>query len=700
MANAEKDYCCMAQRYIGSVQRRILIVICSLACIWGSQAQSQENCGESINFEEVEVSRVVDEIAMRTGKKFVIAPQVNGRITIKSGPNSDLCADEAWELFQAALRVNGFVATPINGDSYKIIPLQIGARSGGPVGEGPRGDIVTQIIRLTHVEAREAAASLTQISSERGVVNPVRSGNALIIVDTENNVRRMREVLRQIDRDTRVHKTVTLQNASANEVVDVLRQVSKELSQEGNAKAGNVSIVPVDATNSIIIRAEPTMLNQFLRVVAELDQMGGATSELAVIRLAHQDAEAMAQTLRDLVSAQSQVSGEGGASPRGGAKASISIDKQTNSIIISGDAAIQNTLRRTIAALDVRPAQVLVEAIIVEISEDMARQLGVQYLITGTGEGNSVVPFTTTNFSAPPDLLSAAATAFVDNDESTGSEAFNNKVLQAALGSLLGANGFAVGGAGESGGTIYSAIVTALQEDTDSRVLSLPSVLTLNNETARLQVGQEIPITTGEAVSNDLNNAFRTVSREEVGVILEVTPRITDGETVTLDLRQEISSVAGQIISSSTDLITNQRVIETKALVDDGNILVIGGLIEASEETSEDKVPFLGDIPIAGNLFKVSARGRSQRNLMIFIRPTIVRDEFVANAATMRKLDYIKARGLMRDGGPVSDIERLIEQATGAGRLSPPKTDASSYGAPSDPAELGAPLLEDPLRDN
>ena len=634
-----------------------------------SSAHSQENCGQSVNFEEADISVVVDEMAVRTGKKFVIAPQVSGKITIKSGPNGSLCPDEAWELFQAALRVANYVATPINGDSYKIVPLQSGARSAGPVGEGRAGDIVTQIVRLTHIEAREAAASLAQISSERGVVNPVRSGNALIMVDTADNVERMRKVLGQIDRDTRVHRTVTLQNASASEVANVIRQMGRELSQEGGSQGGAVSVVPVEATNSVIVRTEPAMLGRILRVVSELDQIGGVSSEVSVIRLAHQDAATMAETLRELVAAQPPAPGVEN-SPTAKARATISVDVPTNSIIVSGDAGIQKTIRQTIAALDLRPAQVLVEAIIVEISEDTAREIGVQYLLTGNGEND--VPFTSANFSrASPDLVGSAASAFLNNDvdpTDTDDENFNNVLLEGAITSLLGVDGFALGGSGRlSDGTIYSAILTALRSDENSRVLSLPSVMTLDNQRAVLQVGQQIPITTGETTGTDLANTFRTVSREDVGVILEVTPRISEGDTVTLELRQEISSVFGQVISSSTDLITNQRVIETTALVDDGDILVIGGLIENSREDIEDKIPGLGDLPVVGNLFKVQGTQKSERNLMVFIRPTIVRNQDVGRAATQRKIDYIKARGLLRSGEPISDLERLIDQATGIG---------------------------------
>lgn len=624
---------------------------------------AQDRCDEAVNFENADIRAVVDEFALRTGRKFVVDPRVNGEVTIKSGPNGGLCADEAWELFQTALRVSGFTATPISADSYKIIPLQEGARAAGPVGEGIPGDFVTQIVRLQYVDAREAAANLAQIVNERGVVAPVRSGNAIILVDERDNVDRMRQVLQQIDRDMTVYRTISLNNASATEVARVVTSLAEEISGEGGTGASNISVVPMEASNSILIRAEIAMLNRLAGVVAELDRIGETKSDLSVIALDHADAEEMAPLLREIVETQPLPPGEPSASRLGG-RAMISFHAPTNSLIISGDANIQKTLRSVVAQLDVRRAQVLVEAIIVEVNDKTARELGLQYFLSGTGDENSRVPFTATNFSSTQPNILANAGAFLLDDERFSSDA----VRDAALNSLLGVNGLLLGGAGNIGDdAVFGAILTALQEDEDTKVLSFPSVLTLDNQPAVLSVGQEIPITTGEAVGDNFSNAFRTVSREEVGVILEVTPKINEGGTVTLEIRQETSNVAGQIISSSTDLITNKRVIETTALVDDRDILVLGGLVDHMDQAFENKVPFLGDIPGFGNLFKTQGKSYDRRNLMVFIRPTVIRDRESARAATNKKLDYIRARELLSSRRPVSELDRLIEQVTGAG---------------------------------
>jgi len=210
--------------------------------------------------------------------------------------------------------------------------------------------------------------------------------------------------------------------------------------------------------------------------------------------------------------------------------------------------------------------------------------------------------------------------------------------------------------------------LTAVQQDISSRVISTPFAVMLDNQTAQLSDGQEIPITTGEQIGNDFTNQFRTVTRQQVGTILQVTPQITDGNTVALEIRQEISSVVGPIIASSTDLITNNSVIETNALVDDGDILVIGGLISDDKSIQEDKVPFLGDVPVIGNLFKTRARENLKSNLMIFIRPTIIRDRNTARTATGHKFDYIRAQDILNDSRAQEDFDRVLNDITGIGQ--------------------------------
>lgn len=638
---------------------------------WAQEPENRENCGAELNYDNADIRAVIDEIAVRTGRTFLLDPRVTGQVTVKSPPNGGICAEEAWELFQAMLRVNQFAATPIGANKYKIVPVQEGPRMGGPVGQGTGGDLVTQIVRLRYIDAREAAANLSQIINERGVAAPVRSGNAIILVDTADNIERLKTVLEQLDRDTTVYRTIPLNNASASEVARVISGLAQEISEEAGGQPSPVSVVPVEASNSILIRAEPAMITRLASVVAELDRIGATKSDLSVIFLNNADAEELVPLLREVANSQ----GSGGVSPDGqplGAnqRAAISFHKPTNSIIINGDADIQQTLQNVISQLDVRRAQVLIEAIIVEISDNTARELGLQYFLSGTA--GSPIPFMTTNFQdSSTNILSLAGPALIQTGHLPQNieDNFSDELTGAALNALLGLNGLGIGGIGEIGDNPFGILLTAIKEDETSNVLSTPSIVTLDNQQATLSVGQEIPITTGEAVSDNLDNAFRTVSREEVGVILDVTPQINEGGTVTLKITQETSSIAGPIIATSTDLITNKREITTTALVDDGDVLVIGGLIDDQQFLREDKVPFLGDLPVAGNLFKTSSRSKMRRNLMVFIRPTILRDKATAQAATRKKMDYLRAKELLYTGKAQSDLERLIDQVTG---IAPP----------------------------
>jgi general secretion pathway protein D len=647
-------------------------------------AQPEESCDERLNFENIDIGLVIDEMASRTGRKFLVDPRVTGAVTVKSGAEGGLCRDEAWELFLAALRVNGFTATPITADTFKIVPVQLGAREAGPVNESNGSGFATQIIRLDHVNAQEAASSITQVIGETGLVSSVSSTNSLIVVDTPDNIERIRQIVARIDRDSSVVETFTFYNVSASEAAAAVNAIARQASEEGAASgAARVQTTPIAGTNRLIVRARPEMMGRIRQIVAELDAVGGAGASLSVVQLAHADAETMVRLLSGIAEATARSSEAGETDPAfGGAeRPRLSAYPPTNSIIVYGDAETQRTMKSVITQLDVRREQVLVEAIIVEVSDGTARQLGVNYFAADRN-GERVLFSSNTFADAERRLLADAGRGLLESDPDEQED-----LAQDALDSLLGLSGFSFGGAATFGsGRIFGAILTAIKEDDQSRVLSFPSVVTLDNEPATLSVGQEIPITTGETVGDDFTNTFRTVSREEVGIILKVTPHINRGGTITLKIDQESSNVAGQIIDTSTDLITNKRAISTTSVVDDGDILVIGGLVDQSEEKSSSKTPILGDAPLIGNLFRSTSRSRDNRNLMVFIRPTIIGTRAAARAVTDRKLNYISAQIERASGGRAPDLRTRIEEVTGA--LEPPA-----------PREEAAPTLAPPADD-
>jgi general secretion pathway protein D len=333
-----------------------------------------------------------------------------------------------------------------------------------------------------------------------------------------------------------------------------------------------------------------------------------------------------------------------------------------NALVIAAPNDVQRMLGEVIRQLDTRRQQVLVEAIIVEISEGAAKQLGVQLLLSGLKGSN--IPFAVTNYSnATPGILNVAGGALSGKVRDDNPD-LANALQETAANAIAGATGGLAGFAAQSGNAIFGAIINAVKSDNKSNILSTPSIMTLDNQQARILVGQEIPITTGEALSNNFDNAFRTVQRQNVGITLEVKPQINSGGAIKLDLRQEVSSIAGPVSKDFSDLILNKREIETTITVDDGEIVGIGGLLDDNERKTIEKIPFLGDLPVLGNLFKSKSKSRSKTNLMVFIRPTILRSAAEAREMTERRYGYIRNQQEPNATGDTS-LDELVREYMG-----------------------------------
>jgi general secretion pathway protein D len=370
-----------------------------------------------------------------------------------------------------------------------------------------------------------------------------------------------------------------------------------------------------------------------------------------------------------------------------------------NAIVIAAPAEVQRQLGEVIRQLDVRRPQVLVEAIIVEISDTAARQLGVQLLLAGTKGSN--IPFAVTNYSnAAPNILTIAG-AIAAEELRTTTTTVNGQVVtttqnspiadalqEAAAQELLGATGGLFGAGFRAGNAIFGAIVNAVQSDNKSNLLATPSVTVIDNQQAHFLAGQEVPVTTGEALSDNFDNAFRTVQRQNVGISLDVKPQINAGDTVKLDIRQEVSSVAGTVGGrNSADLILNKREIETSIIVDNGQIIGIGGLLNDNERRTIEKIPLLGDVPVLGNLFKSRGRAREKTNLMVFIRPTIIRSAADARAMTERRYGYVRGMQYLQDPRQEPSLDELVREYMGAAPPGPPP----EVPAPLDPRALVPP---------
>jgi general secretion pathway protein D len=389
----------------------------------------------------------------------------------------------------------------------------------------------------------------------------------------------------------------------------------------------------------------------------------------------------------------------GGASVFGNKAAIVTRFEGANAIVIAAPAEVQRQLGEVIRQLDVRRPQVLVEAIIVEISDTAARQLGVQLLLAGTKGSN--IPFAVTNYSNAAPNIATIAGAIAAEELRTETTTVNGQVVttsrsspiadalqEAAAQELLGARGGLFGAGFRAGNAIFGAIVNAVQSDNKSNLLATPSVTVIDNQEAHFLAGQEVPVTTGEALSDNFDNAFRTVQRQNVGISLDVTPQINAGDTVKLAIRQEVSSVAGTVGGrNSADLILNKREIETTVVVDNGDIIGIGGLLNDNERRTIEKIPFLGDVPVLGNLFKSRGRARDKTNLMVFIRPTILRSAADARAMTERRYGYVRGMQYLQDPRQEPSLDELVREYMGAVPPGPPPP----VPAPLDPRALVPP---------
>ncbi|WP_017667277.1 type II secretion system secretin GspD [Sandarakinorhabdus sp. AAP62] len=650
---------------------------------------------QTVNLRDADVRAFIQDVSRATGRTFIIDPRVQGKVSVVSERPLDQAG--YFELFLSTLRANGLVVTPAAGGAFRVAPAD-GAATQPSGGQG-RDRFETTVLNLNFIDAASAIETLRPLVSREGQVTANRAGNAVIVADYADNVARVRQLARQIDQDRAAVRIIPLKHAGAREIATSLAQVA-----QGSAEGRGWQVAPVDASNSLVLRGDPATLAKLARTVADLDQAAAAGSDVRVFFLNHADAEKLVPVLQQLVgqpvspasqsapqampvqsafgnanaanqgqqpatSAPLQAAPSGGSLGTSGFVPGASIGRGqaviaryegANAIVIAAPADVQRRLGEVIRQLDVRREQVLVEAVIVEISDIAAQRLGVQFLLSGTG--NSNIPFSVTNYSnAAPNLL-AVAGAIAAEKRYGQDNATTVALRSAAVNSLLNANGGQFGFGGNLGSNaVFGFVVNAVKADTASNVLSTPSVVTLDNAQARILVGQNVPLATGQALSNNFDNAFRTVQRQDIGIALDVRPQINAGGTIKLNLRQEVSSISDAVITQNVpDLILNKREISTTVTVDDGQILALGGLIDENERRAIEKVPLLGDIPFLGNLFRSKSRNRTKTNLMVFIRPTIIRNAEDAERMTGDRYQYVRAEQARREGTQDTSIDALV----------------------------------------
>tara|TARA_X000000368_G_scaffold273218_1_gene216660 strand:+ start:3804 stop:5648 length:1845 start_codon:yes stop_codon:yes gene_type:complete len=571
-----------------------------------------------LNYEDVDIKKVTQDIAQFSKKTIILDPRVKGKITIYSNANLD--RDQVWDVYLRTIQVNGFGA--ISEDGFlRVVPENEATRD--ETLNYSDGSFETAVIPLINRSTAEILPMIKPISSRQSHLSGIPSINSILLVDRASNVARIRNLLEDLDKNNTAKITIIkLDNLSSIEAVRIL----DKLKTQNNPTINQFIAIPFAPSNSVILSANDLITNNVISTLNSLDQDVTSDDSINVIYLKYAQAE-------DIASILNSISGSF-ISDAEGQKTVITHHEKTNSLIISSPEENLNSIRNIVSKLDIRRAQVLVEAIVVDLSEKAAKRLGVEAIYSGNDEDS--IPIGITRFSGSGADLLALTGAQADDQDVT--------LTNTAISSLLNTQGLVAGfGDLTEGEDNFVGILNAIAEDTDSNILSTPSILAMDNEAARLFIGQEIPITTGESLGTNNSNPFRTTSRQEVGIELEITPQINEGASVILNIKQGVSGVAG-VAQSGIDLITNKREIETTVLVDNNQIIVLGGLIDEDIQEVVSKVPVLGSIPLLGKIFQSSSSTTNTKNLMVFLKPTILINSDTANEISLEKYNYIKAQ--------------------------------------------------------
>ena len=583
------------------------------------QSQAQETF--LLNYQDVDIAKVTQDISKFSKKTLILDPRVKGRISIFS--DSILSAEQVWDVYMRTIQVHGFAALS-DGGVVRIVPENEATRDSNE--SLSQSSIETKIFTLKNRAAGEILSQIKPITGRQSHLSSIPSINSILLVDKKSNIERIGQLLKKIDQnDSAAIKIIKLNNLSSVEAVRILDR----LKAQNNPTINNFIAVPFTPSNSVIISADQVVTNNISETLNALDKDALTGGSIAVLYLKYAKAEEVA-TIINTVS--SRFAGDENEKPI------VTHHRETNSLIVSSEETNLEVIRNLVSKLDIRRAQVLVEAIIVELSETAAKSLGVETIFAGAQDGNIPVGITRFQNGSNPDLLALAGSLIEDGENAT--------LSNAASSSLLQSSGLVSGFGDFSGGDSFAGIISAVADDQNSDILSTHTVIAMDNEPANLVIGQEIPITTGESLGSNNANPFRTTSRQEVGIKLSITPQINEGNSVILEIKQEVSGVVGPL-TGTADLITNKRSIETTVLVDNNQMIVLGGLNEDDLQESISKVPLLGSIPVFGRLFSSSAESRVQRNLMVFLRPTILMDSADVTSLSGEKYNYINAEKII-----------------------------------------------------
>ncbi|MGB3666413.1 MAG: type II secretion system secretin GspD [Bermanella sp.] len=602
-----------------------------------------------VSLKDADIKAFISQVANITGYSFVIDPRVKGKVTIDS--NTSMSKDDVYEMFQSVLQVHGFAAIPAGG-IIKIVQQNDTKQEGGmPTAlrtTKQSEQLITQVIQIKDTPALDLVPILRPMVAKYGHLAGVKSANALIVTDHASNVRRLEKIIERLDGSgVSELEVVQLEEAWVGDIVDILTSLDPEkVSQGGKTKeasgvAGRIRVVADERANRLIIRGEKSAREKVKNLIISLDKPSKFSGKASVLRLQHADAKEMADLLKNLMGDVKDEKGKSQATNG----VSIHADTGLNALVVRAEPSTMSEIKEIVSQLDIRRAQVLIEAAILEVSGNKDNRVGVQTaLVDGdaVASGSSDTPLTATSFSD-------AGTSIID------------MITGIASGTSLPlSSGLTLGGAGKAGSNDFAFLIQALESVSNTNLLSTPSVMTLDNQEAEIIVGQNVPFVTGQqTTSNSSSNLFNTIERKDIGTTLKVIPHVQDGKFIRLEVEQSTESVSTTTVEGQSDLITNKREIKTQILAEDGEIIMLGGLIRDAVEQSESKVPFLGDIPILGWLFRSSSEVHVKQNLIVLLKSSVILSKETNQEVLRRKYDGIYDVDLSRHIGDEAIDDKL-----------------------------------------
>ena len=632
----------------------VALALSVLSSTLGAQTAPIETSGDELvlNLRDADINGLIEIVSLETGINFIVDPRVRGQVNVVSG--KPIPRDELYDLFLGVLKSYGFAAITGSEGTVRIVPeVQAKENEVASLEQSSRSDeFITHVISVRHLDASQLVRILRPLVPKGGHLAAAAESNSLVIADTAANVRRIEGLIRRIDQESMEDfEVVPLEHASALDLVRIIESLNVSRPEEGGGTQ-RMRVIADERTNTLVLLGDPQRRLAYRNMIRQLD-VEGDEGNTQVHYLRYAKAEDVAEVLRGIAEGRDTENGAVGSSSSTGSSSGssgygfgnresrvrIQAHESTNSVVVHGPAELSREMAQIIRQLDIRRAQVLVEAVIAEVSSDRARELGVQWGFGNESSGVGVINFARGGGGIVN--LAAGINSFLEGDITTPPSL---------------SDGATLGGVGRIGSTQIGLLINALQGDSSSNILSTPSLLTLDNEEAEIVVGQNVPFIVGRSVENS-GQAFDTIQREDVGIKLRIRPQINEGNAVRLEIAQEVSQIAPGA-SGAADIITNKRSLNTHVMVDDNQLIVLGGLIDDQMVETQGKVPVLGDIPGLGRLFRYDTANVEKRNLMVFLRPVIVRDSAVAESLTHAKYSYMRDQQLKEQGRRASLLPR------------------------------------------